>query len=366
MPPLPPLRPFRPMRIAQVAPPMERVPPMAYGGTERIIHELSRELAARGHEVVLFASGDSDSPGRHVHTIPLALRTTGVDSDPSAHYVRTIQAVLANEDSVDLIHGHIDFWNAPLARTAHRPVVATFHGRLDYPLAAAALRGVPAHLVAISKAHAQQPVGVHIDSVVYNGLSLEAMPFGDAPTDDLVFVGRMTPDKGIVDAIEVARLSGRRLRIVAKQPFLQSEIEYYDAEVKPALQRADVEELGELRQVDRDRVLASSFALLMPSVWPEPFGLSAIEAMACGTPVVGRPSGAIPELVREGRDGFLARGVTEMAAALDRVGGLDRAAIRREVIDRFSASRMADRYEELYVRVLEGSGGTPDQRRENP
>ena len=239
MPPLPPLRPLRPLRIAQVAPPMERVPPMAYGGTERIIHELSRELAARGHEVVLFASGDSESPGRHVHTVPQSIRADRRGQRPVRR--RTCapsRPCWRTRTPFDVIHGHLDFWNAPLARAARRPVVATFHGRLDYPYAAAALRGVPAHLVAISQAHARQPVGVHIDSVVYNGLSLEAMPFGDAPTDDLVFVGRMTPDKGIVDAIEVARLSGRRLRIVAKQPFLQSEIEYYDAEVKPALQGA--------------------------------------------------------------------------------------------------------------------------------
>jgi glycosyltransferase involved in cell wall biosynthesis len=351
--PLPPVRQFRPLRIAQVAPPVERVPPAAYGGTERIVHELSVELTARGHEVILFASGDSESPGRHVPTIPLAMRTTGLDSDPSAEYARTIQAVLANEDAFDLIHGHIDFWNVPLARAARRPTVATFHGRLDLPLAAAALKDVPAQLVAISQAHAQQLVGATMDSVVHNGLSLAAMPFGDAPTDDLVFVGRIHPDKGVVDAIEVARLSGRRLRIVAKRPFLQSEVDYYEAEVKPALQRADVEELGELGQADRDRVLAGSFALVMPSVWPEPFGLTAIEAMACGTPVVGRPSGAIPEIVREGRDGFLGGSPQEMAAGVERVGALDRATVRREVIERFSASRMADRYEELYRLVLQ-------------
>ena len=332
---------------------------MAYGGTERIVHELSRELAARGHDVVLFASGDSEAPGRHVHTVPISLRAANLDIDPTAAYLRTIQAVLANEDSLDVIHGHLDFWNAPLARAARRPVVATFHGRLDYPQVAAALQGVPAHLVAISRAHAEQPTGVRFDSVVYNGLSLQDMPFGNSPTDELVFIGRMTPDKGIVDAIEVARLSGRRLRIVAKEPYLQDERDYYEAEVKPALRRADVEELGELGQADRDRVLASSFALLMPSVWPEPFGLTAIEAMACGTPVVARPSGALPELVREGRDGFLGSDAAEMAAALERVNTLDREVIRREVIDRFSASRMADRYEEIYRLVLAGSGNAP-------
>ena len=239
----PPRDRLRPLRIAQVAPPLERVPPLAYGGTERIVDELSRELAARGHELVLFASGDSESPGRHVHTVPESLRAAGIEIDPSGAYARTIQAVLAAEDSLDLIHAHLDFWNAPLARAARRPVVATFHGRLDHPHAAPLLRGVPAHLVAISHAHAAQSQGVPFDSVIYNGLSLDAMPFGPTPTDDLVFVGRITPEKGVVDAIEVARLSGRRLRIVAKEPYLQSERDYYEAEVRPALRRADVEEL---------------------------------------------------------------------------------------------------------------------------
>jgi glycosyltransferase involved in cell wall biosynthesis len=345
-----------PLRIAQVAPPIERVPPLAYGGTERIVDELSRELTKRGHEVVLFASADSESPGRLVPTITQPLRGEGAEVDPSAAYVRTIQAALAHEAEVDVIHAHLDFWNASLARAANRPVVATFHGRLDLPYVGALLNGVPAHLVALSKGHMQQPEGVSFDSFVYNGLSLESMPFGAHPSDDICFVGRMTADKGVVDAIDVAAISGRRLRIVAKAPYLASEREYYESEVKPALRRADVEELGELGQADRDQVLASSFALIMPSVWPEPFGLTAIESMACGTPVIARPVGALPEIVRQGRDGFLGRDAAEMAAGLEGIGQIDRATIRREVVERFSAARMADNYERIYRQVLAEAG----------
>lgn len=328
------------------------MPPAAYGGTERIVDELCRELAARGHEVILFASADSKAVGRHVHTVSEALRSEGSEVDPTAAYLQTMHAVLANEAGLDLIHAHLDFWNVPLSRAARTPLIGTFHGRLDYALASALLEGAPAHRVAISQAHAAQSLGVPFDDVVYNGLSLDAMPFGSSPGDDLVFVGRMIPDKGILDAIEVARLSGRRLHIVAKRPYLQAEREYYEAEVQPAIQRADVEEMGELGQADRDRVLASSYALLMPSVWPEPFGLTAIEAMACGTPVIARPSGALPELVRVGRDGFLGNTAEELSAGLAKVGSLDRVTIRKEVIERFSARRMADRYEALYRRVL--------------
>jgi glycosyltransferase involved in cell wall biosynthesis len=288
-----------------------------------------------------------------VPTVPHPLRTEGAEVDPSAAYARTIQEVLANQDDVDVIHTHLDFWNATLARAATKPVVATFHGRLDFPHVGALLDGVPAHLVALSRAHMEQPQGVRFDSYVYNGLSLDSMPFGDRPSDDLCFVGRMTPDKGVLHAIEVAAISGRRLRIVAKAPYLATEREYYDAQVRPALRRADVEELGELGQGDRDRVLASSYALIMPSVWPEPFGLTAIESMACGTPVIARPAGALPELVRHGRDGFLGLEAAEMASFLPGVAQLDRATVRREVLDRFSAARMADGYERIYRQVLE-------------
>lgn len=336
---------------------MERVPPHAYGGTERIVDELSRELAKRGHQVVLFASADSTSPGRLVPTIAQPLRADGVEVDPSAAYARTIQVVLANQGDVDVIHAHLDFWNAPLARAAAKPVVATFHGRLDYPHTRALLEGMPAYLVAISRAHSEQPDGVRFDSFVYNGLSLDSMPFGAHPSDDLCFVGRMTPEKGVVAAIEVAAISGRRLRIVAKAPYLASEREYYDSVVRPALRLADVEELGELGQAERDQVLASSFATLMPSDWPEPFGLTTIESMACGTPVIARAVGALPEIVRHGRDGFLGKDAAEMATGLAGVAQLDRAAIRREVIERFSAARMADSYERIYRKVLGETGG---------
>jgi glycosyltransferase involved in cell wall biosynthesis len=341
-----------PLRIALVAPPLERVPPEGYGGTERVIDELARALAARGHDVTLFAAADSQTPGRLVATVDRALRSRGDERDPSAAYLVTIARTLRHAHEFDLIHAHLDRWNLPLASGASVPVVATFHGRLDMPGFGDRLAASTARPVAISAAHARQPEPPIADWV-HNGLSLEQMPFGERGGDDLVFVGRMTADKGVDDAIAVARLSGRRLRIVAKRPYLAVERDYYEGVVKPALTTADVEELGELGQEDRNRVLAESHALVMPSVWPEPFGLTAIEAMATGTPVIARSVGALPEIVRQGVDGYLASDAAAMAAAVPNVGSLDRTRIRREVLDRFSASRMAAGYERIYRNVLD-------------
>ena len=343
------------LRIGQVAPPAERVPPLGYGGTERVIDELARELARRGHDVVLFASGDSEAPGRHVATIPVSLRAADVGGDTSPWTTVTQLIALRHQHELDILHGHLDFHNLVLARAAEVPFVGTFHSRLDRPFAAAALEDPPAGLVAISRAQAGQHPEVPWAGVVHNGLSLKQMPFGRDRDDSLCFVGRITPEKGVIEAIEIARTTGRPLRIAAKVPYLPWERQYHDEVFVPALAGADVEMLGELGPVERDALLASSHATLMPGEWPEPFGLTAIESLACGTPVICRPVGALPEIVRDGVDGFTAPDVAGMAAAVERVGVLDRSKIRTSVVERFSAERMADGYEEVYARMLSGA-----------
>lgn len=347
-----PARLQRPLRVAQVAPPIERIPPGGYGGTERIIDELARELARRGHEVVLFASGDSQAPGRLIETVPLALRAQGFKGDPSPWFTATQLQVLRHQAEFDVIHSHLDFHSVLLSRAATTPVIATFHGRLDTPFAASILRDRPAGLVAISQGQAGQRREVPWAAVVYNGLSLRHMPFRAEHDGSLAFVGRITEEKGILDAIEVARLTGRTLRIAAKDPWLPSEITYFADVFEPARSRADVELLGELGPADRDVLLAGSYATLMPSTWPEPFGLTAIESLACGTPVIARGVGGLPEVVRDGIDGFLAEDAVTMAARVADVEGLDRSAIRTSVLERFSVERMADGYEAVYARAV--------------
>lgn len=351
----------RPLRIAQVAPPFERVPPRAYGGTERIVHGLVTELDRRGHEVTTFASGDSVVPGRHIETVPEALRPSGYTGDSLPYMQSTVHEVLARASEFDLIHSHLEWISLLLARATSVPVVTTFHGRLDLPWAEALFRDPPRGLVAISQNQADTHADdVPWEAVVHNGLRLDGAPFGKRRGEHLCFVGRVAQEKGIVEAIEIAQLAGRPLKIAAKVAPGGTERAYYDAVFEPALRQAgsSVEFLGELEQADRDQLFAESYASLMPGAWPEPFGLVAIEAMACGTPIIARRIGALPEIIRDGIDGFFGDDVTAMAFKVDRVADLDRAAIRESVLERFSVERMTDRYEAVYARLLRDSGAS--------
>ena len=353
----------RRLRIAQVAPPSEPVPPHGYGGTERIVAALVDELLARGHDVTTFASGDSTVPGRLVPTVARALRPDGYGGDASPWFYATIRAVLDRAADFDVIHSHLEWASAVLAVQSPTPVLSTFHGRLDLPWAATLLEGTPG-LIAISRSHAATHPNVHWAGIVYNGLDLARAPVPTHHNDELVFLGRIAPEKGILDAIEVARLTGRTLKVIAKRPVVPNEVEYFEQVFVPALRAAGsfVEDLGELSGQDRDRVVGASHAMLMPGTWPEPFGLAAIESMACGTPVLARRVGALPEIMRDGIDGFFGDDVEHLAFLVDRVDTLDRDAIRASVIDRFSAKRMTDAYEELYERAIDEAAGRAVRR----
>jgi glycosyltransferase involved in cell wall biosynthesis len=344
----------RPLRIAQVAPPLEQVPPERYGGTERVMYELIVELVKRGHEVTTFASGDSEVPGRLIPTVPVALRPAEFKGDPMGYFLTTALAVLDRQDEFDLIHSHLEWTSLLLARGSRIPLAATFHGRLDLPYARELL-GSPtsAHLVAISNSQASPHPDVDW-TIVYNGLTLASEPFDRRRSDALCFVGRVALEKGIVEAMEIAKLSGRQLRMAAKIAPAGEEHDFYENIFLPALNAAgsSVEFMGELAAPERDQLFAESYAALMPGSWPEPFGLTAIEALATGTPVLARRVGALPEIIRDGVDGFFGDDVTELAFRVPDVEALDRRAIRTSVIERFSAGRMADGYEALYRRML--------------
>jgi glycosyltransferase involved in cell wall biosynthesis len=346
----------RPLRIAQVAPPIERVPPEAYGGTERVVHELIVELVRRGHDVTTFASGDSEVPGRLVPTVPESLRPAGFGDDPSGFILSTMLTVLDHQNEFDLIHSHLEWSSMIFGRAARQSVVATFHGRLDLPWAPAVL-GAPSDVKLVAISESQARTHPNLDwTIIHNGLDLSGAPFERRRlSDDLCFVGRVNPEKGIVEAMEIAKLSGRRLRIAAKIGTTPSERAYNVDVFQPALKAAgsSVEFLGELSGRDRDRLLASSYAVLMPGSWPEPFGLVAIESLACGTPILARRVGGLAEIIRDGVDGFFGDDVTQLAFLVPRIAELDRKAIRNSVIDRFSATRMADGYEALYRTLLE-------------
>jgi glycosyltransferase involved in cell wall biosynthesis len=355
-----------PLRIAQVAPPLERVPPSAYGGTERIVFELVRELHRRGHEVTTFASGDSVVPGEHIVTSPRALRPAGIGDDPNPWSLATASSVVehARRGEFDVVHSHLEQFSHLLAAGSPAPVIATFHGRIDHPALGEVFRTSVARLVAISRHHASTRPEANWTAVIHNGLTLDDVPADLPRGDDLVFVGRITPEKGIIDAIEIAKVTGRRLKIAAKIGPFPREQAYYHEVFLPALEAAgrDVEFVGELDQAARDELVATSFASLAPAAWPEPFGLVILESLACGTPVIARRVGALPEIIREGVDGFFGDDVQHLASLIDRVGALDPAEIRRGALERFNAERMTDQYEALMYEAV-GLELPPEERR---
>jgi glycosyltransferase involved in cell wall biosynthesis len=345
------------LRIALVAPPSEPVPPPGYGGTERIVAELAEGLLRRGHQVTTFCSGDSTVGGDHVVTVPAALRPSGrANSEAWKTATATMAIERANRGDFDVVHGHLDLMTLLIAPACPVPVLATFHGRIDDPAVGIAMRGTAAHLVAISKHQASTRPEADWAAVIHNGLTLAAAPFERRRDDALIFTGRVAPEKGIIDAIEVAKRSGRPLRIIAKVGTHPEEAAYAKEVFEPALAAAGslVEYLGEVSGDERDHLVASSYATIMPSAWPEPFGLVAIESLACGTPVITRRVGGLPEIIREGVDGFFGDDITHLASLVDRVERLDREAIRDSAIDRFSADRMTDAYEALMLRLVSG------------
>jgi glycosyltransferase involved in cell wall biosynthesis len=338
------------VKIALVAPPVLPVPPAKYGGVERIVGVLADGLRARGHDVTLFAPGDSTFAGELVATVPSGLWNNGFHPDPSAHYVRTTEMVLERAREFEVIHSHLDQYGLDLSRSAPVPVVGTMHGRTDIdPLAGAIRAHLDAPLVAISARQRSFVPEANWVATILHGLDFSGVPEGRGG-QDLVFVGRLSREKGIANVVEVARLAGRRLHVAAKalDPY---EREMYETVIKPAVEEGVVDFLGELGATDRDRLLGESLATVMLSRWEEPFGLVAIESLAAGTPVIASPNGALPEIVEDGVDGYVVDSPAAGAAAVARVGQLDRARIRRRAFARFSAARMLDDYEKVYAQL---------------
>jgi glycosyltransferase involved in cell wall biosynthesis len=345
----------RPLRIALVAPPFLQIPPSGYGGTERVVGTLAEALHLRGHEVTLYAAGDSRLSVPVVAIEPTALWAGhgGGLADPGAAYERAFTDLARRCNAFDVVHLHIEEAGFGWAAASSTPVVTTLHRPLDRPLLLAAhARHPDVRLVAISQHQRSTLPAAHWLGVVHNGLDLSGSPFRPEPGSYLAFVGRAAPEKGLAEAIAVARTSGLPLRIAAKV-LDPTERAYFDAAVRPALGRGDAEFLGELDATARDQLLAGARATLMLGRWPEPFGLVAIESLATGTPVIARRAGALPEIVRDGVDGIIVGPDDDPIDALARVATLDRTAIREDVLRRFSADRMTDDYESIYRALLE-------------
>jgi glycosyltransferase involved in cell wall biosynthesis len=337
------------MRIAQVAPLAEAVPPRLYGGTERVVSWLTETLVAHGHDVTLFASGDSRTRARLVPVVPTALRLGGADL-PLAAQVLQVGIVQSMGASFDVVHVHADLVHLPALGARQPPVLTTMHGRLDIPGVAAVLRHFRSHpLVSISHAQRAPVPDAAWIATVHHGLPLDNLPLGAGAGDYVVFLGRMSPEKRPDVAIRLARRAGIRLVLAAKVESIDEE--YFESRVRPLLKEPGIEWIGEVDEQQKVGLLGAARALLFPILWPEPFGLAMIEAMACGTPVITRRCGATPEVVADGRTGFVCDDDDGVVRALARLDRIDRAACRRWVEERFSAERMTRDYEAVYARL---------------
>jgi glycosyltransferase involved in cell wall biosynthesis len=335
------------VRIAQLAPLDEAVPPKRYGGTERVVSWLTEELVRRGHDVTLFASGDSHTTAELVPVVPRAERPGG-DAGPLAARVLQLGMVARRARRFDVVHSHIDLFGFP--GLDGLPALSTLHGRIDVGLYAPILRTFAHHpLVSISDAQRDPVPDAGWIGTVHHGLPIDDYPFTPDPEDYFAFVGRMSPEKRPDVAIEIARRAGVRLVLAAKVDRVDRE--YFETLVRPRLREPGIEYVGELGERDKVRLLRRARALLFPILWPEPFGLAMIEAMACGTPVLTRRCGSTPEVVADGATGFVCDSDAELVHAVAAVDRLDRRLCREHVARRFDVGRMARDYEALYARV---------------
>ena len=338
------------MRIAQVCPLHESCPPKLYGGTERIVSYLTEELVELGHEVTLFASGDSITSACLEAAWPRALRLTGC-SDPIVPHLMMLKRVVQLADGFDLIHFHTDCLHFPSFADRGVPCLTTLHGRLDIPELQPFYATFPElPLVSISQAQRAPVPDASWLATVHHGLPLDLLRFNPAPQGEyLAFLGRIAPEKRPDRAIEIARRANMKLRIAAKVD--HADRDYFERHIRPLLDDPLIEFMGEIDEQQKNDFLGNASAMLFPVDWPEPFGLVMIEAMACGTPVIAYPHGAVPEVIDQGITGFMVQNIDEAVAALDQARRLDRAAIRRRFEQRFSASRMARDYVALYRRL---------------
>ena len=339
------------MRIAQVAPLYESVPPKYYGGTERVVSYLTEELVRQGHEVTLFASGDSETAAELVAAAPRSLRLDTACVDQLSHHVLLLEQVAARAADFDVIHYHIDYLHFPLSRARPHPHVTTLHGRLDIPdLAALYAEFSEMPVVSISNSQREPLPAANWQATVYHGLPPDLLRFRPERGEYLAFIGRFSPEKRADRAIEIAQRAGLPLKLAAKVDPVDEE--YFAREIKPLLDHPLIEDVGEISEREKDEFLGNAYALLFPIDWPEPFGLVMIEAMACGTPVIAYRHGSVDEVIEDGRTGFVVETLDAAVAAVRRVEDLDRAECRRVFERRFTAEQMAADYLQVYDRVI--------------
>lgn len=340
------------MRIAQVTPLWERVPPPAYGGIELVVSLLTDELVRRGHEVTLFATGDSITLANLESVHPRAIRTDPTVKEYQVYESMQLGHVYQRADEFDVIHSHMGFPALPYAQFVKTPTVHTLHGVFtpdNEKLYSAYARSQ--NYVSISNAQRKPELGLNYVATVYNGIDVDSYKFYAEPTEPyLAFLGRLSPEKGPHHAIEIAKRTGMRLKMAGKIDIVDRE--FYEEILAPQIDGEQIQYLGEANHVQKNTLMGGAVATLFPITWKEPFGLVMVESMAAGTPVIAMRLGSAPEVIHEGKSGFLCDTVEECIAALGRIQEIDRAACRQHVIDHFSVQQLADGYEAVYRQLL--------------
>jgi glycosyltransferase involved in cell wall biosynthesis len=350
------------MRIAQVAPLYESVPPKYYGGTERVVSYLTEELVRQGHEVTLFASGDSETKARLIAACRRSLRLDKHCIDQMAHHIVMLERVFQQASEFDIVHFHTDYLHFSMSRRQQITHVTTLHGRLDipdlFPLYQE-FRDMP--VISISNVQREPLPWANWQATVYHGLPADLYRFRAQPGSYLAFLGRISPEKRVDRAIEIAKRVRIPLKIAAKVDRVDKK--YFKSTIEPLLCDSLVEVVGEIGDRKKDEFLGNAYALLVPIDWPEPFGLVMIEAMACGTPVIAYRGGAVPEIMEEGHTGFIVEELEGAVEAARRIPKLSRKRCREVFERRFTATRMANDYLRVYERLINRKQDEPLEAR---
>ncbi|MBD2679108.1 MULTISPECIES: glycosyltransferase family 4 protein [Nostoc] len=340
------------MRIAQVAPLLERVPPPAYGGIELVVGLLTDELVRRGHEVTLFASGDSVTLAKLVSVHPHALRLDRTVKDYSIYEMLELASVYQRAAEFDIIHSHMGYAALPYANLVATPTVHTLHGVFTPDNEKMFSFGKKQPYVSISNAQREPKLGLNYVATVYNGIDINKYEFYSKPENPpyLAFLGRMSPEKGVHLAIEIAKQAGWTLKMAGKVDVV--DVEYFETQIKPQIDGEQIQYLGEANHTQKNALMGGAVATLFPITWREPFGLVMVESMASGTPVIAMNLGSTQEVISHGKTGFLGDRIQECISAIEKITQLDRYACRQHVENRFSVEQMVDGYEAVYQKII--------------
>ena len=337
------------MKIAQLSSLIERIPPKRYGGIERVVHYLTEELVKRGHDVTLFASGDSETRAKLVAGSSHALRELHT-ADASAFTILNVTKAYKRQGEFDIIHNHVDFFAFPAAYFSQAPTLTTFHGQFNLENKNIFEEYKNLNFVSISDDQRKNGPLLNWRATIHHGVQIEKFPFKDRPKDYLLFVGRISLEKGTHIAMDVAMALDKELIIAAKLD--KVDVDYFEKYVASRLSNGKITWVGEVDDKERNKLMSEALCLLHPVTWREPFGLNMIEAMACGCPVVAFNKGSIPEIVADKKTGFVVEKEKEMIKAIEKISSISRKSCRRHVEKNFNLAKMVDAYEKVYLEII--------------